>query len=72
MAGQVVLVGPFYGGAVMFNAAAGNQQVQVVGFFNGWMPDEGESIQPRHDRLRGQGPGVIPERRVDEGLASPT
>ena len=71
MAGQVVLVGPFYGGAVMSNAAAANEQAQVVGFVNGWMPDEGESIQPRHDRLA-TSLGVIPERRVDEGLASPT
>jgi len=56
----------------MSNAAAGNEQVQALGFLNGWMPDEGESVQPRHDRLRDQGPGVIPESRVDEGLAWPT
>ena len=71
MAGQVVLVGHSYGGAVMSNAAAGNEQVQAVGFLNGWMPDEGESVQPRHDRLA-TSPGVIPESRVDEGLAWPT
>jgi hypothetical protein len=55
----------------MSNAAARNEQVQALGFFNGWMPDEGESVQPRHDRLA-TSPGVIPERRVDEGLACPT
>jgi hypothetical protein len=29
----------------MSNAATGNEQVQVLVFLNGWMPDEGESIQ---------------------------
>jgi hypothetical protein len=29
----------------MSNAAAGNEQVQALVFVNGWMPDEGESIQ---------------------------
>ena len=55
----------------MSNAAAGNEQVQALVFLNGWMPDEGESVQPRHDRLA-TSPGVIPESRVDEGLAWPT
>jgi hypothetical protein len=29
----------------MSNAAIGNEQVQALVFCNGWMPDEGESIQ---------------------------
>ena len=45
LSGPVVLVGHSYGGAVMSNAAAGNQQVQALVFVNGWMTDEGESIQ---------------------------
>jgi pimeloyl-ACP methyl ester carboxylesterase len=45
VSGPIVLVGHSYGGAVMSNAAAGNQQVQALVFCNGWMPDEGESIQ---------------------------
>jgi pimeloyl-ACP methyl ester carboxylesterase len=45
ISGPIVLVGPSYGGAVMSNAATGNEQVQVQVFVNGWMPDEGESIQ---------------------------
>jgi pimeloyl-ACP methyl ester carboxylesterase len=45
MSGPIVLVGHSYGGAVMSNAAAGNQQVQALVFVAGWMPDEGESIQ---------------------------
>jgi pimeloyl-ACP methyl ester carboxylesterase len=45
ISGPIVLVGHFYGGAVMSNAATGNEQVQVLVFLNGWMPDEGESIQ---------------------------
>jgi pimeloyl-ACP methyl ester carboxylesterase len=40
----MVLVGHSYGGAVISNAATGNQQVQALVFINGWMPDEGESI----------------------------
>jgi pimeloyl-ACP methyl ester carboxylesterase len=43
--GRIILVGHSYGGAVMSNAAAGNEQVQALVFLNGWMPDEGESIQ---------------------------
>jgi pimeloyl-ACP methyl ester carboxylesterase len=43
--GPMVLVGHSYGGAVMSNAATGNKQVQALVFINGWMPDEGESIQ---------------------------
>jgi pimeloyl-ACP methyl ester carboxylesterase len=34
-----------YGGAVISNAASGNDQVQALVFLNGWMPDEGESVQ---------------------------
>jgi pimeloyl-ACP methyl ester carboxylesterase len=45
ISGPIVLVGHSYGGAVMSNAAAGNEQVQALVFVAGWMPDEGESIQ---------------------------
>jgi len=45
ISGPIVLVGHSYGGAVMSNAATGNEQVQALVFCNGWMPDEGESIQ---------------------------
>src|SRR6266496_18227 len=45
ISGPIVLVGHSYGGAVMSNAAIGNEQVQALVFVNGWMPDEGESIQ---------------------------
>ena len=45
ISGPIVLVGHSYGGAVLSNAAAGNEQVQALVFVNGWMPDEGESIQ---------------------------
>jgi pimeloyl-ACP methyl ester carboxylesterase len=41
---HIVLVGHSYG-AVMSNAANGNEQVQALVFIAGWMPDEGESIQ---------------------------
>jgi pimeloyl-ACP methyl ester carboxylesterase len=45
ISGPIVLVGHSYGGAVMSNAATGNEQVQALVFIAGWMPDEGESIQ---------------------------
>jgi pimeloyl-ACP methyl ester carboxylesterase len=41
----IVLVGHSYGGAVLSNAATGNEQVQALVFIAGWRPDEGESIQ---------------------------
>jgi pimeloyl-ACP methyl ester carboxylesterase len=45
ISGPLVLVGHSYGGAVMSNAATGNEQVQALVFVAGWMPDEGEAIQ---------------------------
>jgi pimeloyl-ACP methyl ester carboxylesterase len=45
ISGPVVLVGHSYGGAVISSAAVGNEQVQALVFVNGWMPDEGETIQ---------------------------
>ena len=41
ISGPIVLVGHSYGGAVMSNAATGNDQMQALVFVNGWMPDEG-------------------------------
>ncbi len=45
ISGTIILVGHSYGGAVISNAANGNEQVQAHVFIAGWMPDEGESIQ---------------------------
>jgi pimeloyl-ACP methyl ester carboxylesterase len=45
ISGPLLLVGHSYGGAVISNAAVGNEQVQALVFIAGWMPDEGESIQ---------------------------
>src|SRR5918998_3937493 len=39
--GPLVLVGHSYGGAVVSAAATGNDQVKALGFFSGWLPDEG-------------------------------
>ena len=44
LAGPIVLVGHSYGGAVISAAATGNDQVKALVYFNGWMPEEGESI----------------------------
>jgi pimeloyl-ACP methyl ester carboxylesterase len=41
----IVLVGHSYGGNVISNAATGNDQVQALVYFNGWMCDEGERPQ---------------------------
>jgi pimeloyl-ACP methyl ester carboxylesterase len=42
--GPIVMVGHSYGGAVISNAATGNEQVQALVYINGWVPDEGESL----------------------------
>jgi pimeloyl-ACP methyl ester carboxylesterase len=42
--GPIVMVGHSYGGAVISNAATGNDQVQALVYVNGWVPDEGESL----------------------------
>jgi pimeloyl-ACP methyl ester carboxylesterase len=42
--GPIVLVGHSYGGAVITNAASGNDQVVALVYLNGWALDEGESI----------------------------
>jgi pimeloyl-ACP methyl ester carboxylesterase len=43
LTGPIVLVGHSYGGNVISTAATGNDQVQALVYFNGWMCDEGES-----------------------------
>lgn len=45
ISGPIVLVGHSYGGAVISSAATANAQVKALVYLNGWMPDEGESIQ---------------------------
>jgi pimeloyl-ACP methyl ester carboxylesterase len=45
LTGPIVLVGHSYGGNVISTAATGNDQVQALVYFNGWMCDEGESQQ---------------------------
>src|ERR1700752_3242582 len=60
--GPIVLVGHSYGGNVISVAAAGNEHVQALVFFNGWMCDEGESQQQLLDRFEGSlvGPAIRP------------
>jgi pimeloyl-ACP methyl ester carboxylesterase len=57
-----VLVGHSYGGNVISNAATGNDQVQALVYFNGWMCDEGESQQQLLERFEGSlvGPSIRP------------
>ena len=43
--GPTILVAHSYGGAVISNAATGNDQVKVLVFLAGWALDEGESIE---------------------------
>ena len=61
-AGPFVLVGHSYGGAVISAAATGNDHVKALVYFNGWMPDEGESIQQLFERFEGSlvGPAIRP------------
>jgi pimeloyl-ACP methyl ester carboxylesterase len=60
--GSIVLVGHSYGGNVISMAAAGNDQVQALVYFNGWMCDEGESQQQLLERFEGSlvGPSIRP------------
>jgi pimeloyl-ACP methyl ester carboxylesterase len=62
LTGPIVLVGHSYGGAVISNAATGNDQVTALVYFNGWMPDEGESIQQLLEQFEGSlvGPAIRP------------
>jgi pimeloyl-ACP methyl ester carboxylesterase len=62
LTGPVVLVGHSYGGMVISAAATGNDQVRALVYFNGWMPDEGESQQQLFERFEGSlvGPAIRP------------
>jgi pimeloyl-ACP methyl ester carboxylesterase len=53
LTGPIVLVGHSYGGAVISAAATGNDQVRALVYFNGWMPDEGESIAQLLEKFEG-------------------
>src|SRR5215216_1172104 len=62
LTGPIVLVGHSYGGNVISVAAIGNDQVQALVYFNGWMCDEGESQQQLLERFEGSlvGPSIRP------------
>jgi len=62
LTGSIVLVGHSYGGNVISMAALGNDQVQALVYFNGWMCDEGESQQQLLERFEGSlvGPSIRP------------
>jgi pimeloyl-ACP methyl ester carboxylesterase len=62
LTGPIVLVGHSYGGMVISVAATGNDQVKALVYFNGWMPDEGESQQQLLERFPGSlvGPSIRP------------
>src|SRR4051812_34878772 len=62
LAGRIVLVGHSYGGNVISTAATGNDQVQALVYFNGWMCDVGESQQQLLERFEGSlvGPSIRP------------
>jgi pimeloyl-ACP methyl ester carboxylesterase len=62
LTGPIVLVGHSYGGNVISVAATGNDQVQALVDFNGWLCDEGESQQELLERFEGSlvGPAIRP------------
>ena len=62
LTGPIGLVGHSYGGNVISMAAIGNDQVQALVYFNGWMCDEGESQQQLLERFEGSlvGPSIRP------------
>ena len=51
--GPIVLVGHSYGGAVISNAARGNERVKALVFVAGFAPEEGESIAGLSSRFPG-------------------
>jgi pimeloyl-ACP methyl ester carboxylesterase len=62
MCGPIVLVGHSYGGNVISAAAIGNEQVQALVYFNGWMCDVGESQQQLLEKFESSlvGPSIRP------------
>ena len=62
LSGPIVLVGHSYGGNVISAAAIGNEQVQALVYFNGWMCDVGESQQQLLEKFEGSlvGPSIRP------------
>jgi pimeloyl-ACP methyl ester carboxylesterase len=48
-----VLAAHSYGGMVISNAATDNDQVKALVYFNGWMPDEGESLTELLEKYEG-------------------
>ena len=62
LTGPIVLVGHSYGGNVISVGAAGNDQVQALVYFNGWMCDKGETQQQLLERFEGSlvGPSIRP------------
>ena len=67
LTGPIVLVGHSYGGNVISMAAIGNDQVQALVYFNGWMCDEGESQQQLLEQFEGSlvGPSIRPVPYTD-------
>src|SRR4029078_8241850 len=62
LSGPIVLVGHSYGGNVISMAAIGNDQVQALVYFNGWMCDVGESQEQLLETFEGSlvGPWIRP------------
>jgi pimeloyl-ACP methyl ester carboxylesterase len=60
--GPIVLAAHSYGGAVISNAATGTDQVKALVYLNGWMPDEGESLEQLLGQFEGSlvGPAIRP------------
>jgi pimeloyl-ACP methyl ester carboxylesterase len=63
ISGPIDLVAHSYGGAVISNAANGNEQVQALVFLNGWMPAEcgrrARGAASKLGRLAGLDPGPV-------------
>lgn len=62
VSGPIVLVGHSCGGNVISTAAIGNEQVQALVYFNGWICDLGESQQQLLEKFEGSlvGPSIRP------------
>ncbi len=69
IAGPVVLVGHSYGGSVITNATAGNDNIKALVYVAGLAPDEGESAGAMTGRFPGStlGPTLAPPAILADG-----
>lgn len=71
VAGQVILVGHSYGGAVITNAARGAGNVTALVYVAAFVPDQGTSVATSYDPQTYPGSLLTPEALVVRPVANP-